>query len=118
MAEPHCPRCDDTGFCHHASFRMYPCAPRQEARVAIAAAEAAANAAAELLRFAREGEDSSCFAFAEETVALLASAMQAALRLEYPRACILAAEHEDQTSPEAINQMLGALTRFLEVFEP
>lgn len=118
MAKPDCTRCDGTGYRDHAAFRMDPCPCSSESRVAIAAAEAAASAAAELLRFAREGEDSSCFAFAEETIALLASAMQAALRLEYPRACILAAEHEDQTSPQAINQMLGALTRFLEVFEP
>lgn len=89
-----------------------------EPRVAIAAAEAAAAATAELLRFAREGEESTSFAFAEETTALLASALQAALRIEYPRACNLAAEHDDQASPEAINQMLGALTRFLEVFHP
>lgn len=92
--------------------------PETEARVAIAAAEAAATATAELLRFAREGEDSELFAFAEETTALLASALQAALRIEHPRACNLAADHVDQTSPEAINQLLGALTRFLEVFNP
>lgn len=87
-----------------------------ESRVAIAAAEAAAAATPELLRFAREGEQSESFAFAEETTALLASALQAALRIEHPRACKLAAEHGDQASPEAINQLLGALTRFLEVF--
>lgn len=118
MANPDCARCDGTGYRDHAAFRMDLCPCASESRVALAAAEAAASATAELLRFAREGEQSDSFAFAEETTALLASALQASLRLEYPRACKLAAEHGDQTSPEAINQMLGALTRFLEVFEP
>lgn len=118
MAEATCKRCDGTGYRDHGSFCMDPCPCTAERRAAIAGAEAAAIATAELLRFAREGEESSCFAFAEETTALLASALQAALRLEYPRACALAAEHQDQTSPEAINQLLGAVTRFLEVFEP
>lgn len=118
MAETRCPRCDDTGYCDHAGFRMDPCACRQEVRVAIAAAEAASNAAAELLRFVREGEDSDCFAFAEETCGLLASALQGALRIEHPRSRALAIEHADQTGPEAINQLLGALERFLEEFQP
>lgn len=118
MAKPDCTRCDGTGYRDHAGFSMDPCPCASEARVAIAAAEAAASATAELLRFAREGEQSDSFAFAEETTALLASALQAALRIERPRACTLAAEHGDQSSPEAINQMLDALARFLEVFEP
>jgi hypothetical protein len=118
MADRTCARCDDTGYRDHAGFSMDPCPCGAEKRIALAAAEAAASATAELLRFAREGEECPSFAFAEETTALLASALQAALRIEHPRACTLAAEHGDQTSPEAINQMLGALTRFLEVFEP
>lgn len=118
MGKPACTRCDDTGYRDHAGFSMDPCPCAAEKRIAFVAAEAATSATVELLRFAREGEESSSFAFAEETTALLASALQAALRIEYPRACNLAAEHGDQASPEAINQMLGALTCFLEVFHP
>lgn len=116
MAKPDCARCDGTGYRDHAGFSMDPCPCGAERSIAIAAAEAGAAATAELLRFAREGEQSDSFAFTEETTAILASALQAALRIEYPRACKLAAEHGDQASPEAITQMLGALTRFLEVF--
>lgn len=118
MTKPDCTRCDGTGYRDHDAFRMDPCHCASETRVAIAAAEAATSAAAELLRFAREGEDSECFAFAEETCGLLASALQGALRIEHPRALTLAVEHADQTGPEAINQLLGALERFLEEFQP
>lgn len=102
---------------------MDPCPCAAEKRIAFAAAEAAASATVELLRFAREGEQGPFFAFSEETTGLLASALQAALTIEYPRACTLAddfhhGEPVDAQGPEAIRRLQTALTDFLEVFKP
>lgn len=95
----------------------------EETSAAIAAAEAASCATAELLRFAREGQQGPFFAFSEETTGLLASALQAALMIEYPRACALADDFQhgepvDAQGPRAIRHLQAAITDFLEVFQP
>lgn len=95
----------------------------EETSAAIAAAEAASCATAELLRFAREGQQGPFFAFSEETTGLLASALQAALMIEYPRACALTDDFNhgdpaDAQGPEAIRHLQAAITDFLEVFQP
>ena len=86
-----------------------------EREMAIAAASQASEAVVELLRFAREGEHSAEFAFEEEAVAKLADALKIALGIEASRlpACV-DRFGEDQESADLLNQLQGALTRFLE----
>lgn len=122
MPDPKCTRCQGHGFTDYAGFCMEQCPCVVEQSAAIVAAAAASCATAELLRFAREGQMSPSFAFAEETVALLGSAMLAALKIEHPRACTLARDFAgdcpaSQEGPNAILEMQRALTRFLEVFQ-
>jgi len=86
-----------------------------ERDMATAAASQAAEATVELLRFSREGEHSPEFAFEEEAVAKLADALKIALDIEAQRlpACI-DRFGDDREASELLNQLQGALTRFLE----
>lgn len=82
---------------------------------ALAAAHAAQEAIAELIRFVREGAASRRPPFGEiECVELLADALVQTLEVE-------SAEHDADGHPddaEARNQLLGALKRFLDGWVP
>ncbi len=89
--------------------------PRDDTQRAIAAAEAASGAAAELLRFAREGEIGRNFAFAENTIEDLADALKLAIAIELPR--IARPDRDcgaDPDGKELLGQLDHALWRFLE----
>lgn len=77
---------------------------------AIAAAHCASEAAAELLRFAREGALSDAFAFTDETVAQLADALRLAIGIEQPRR----ADAGDKDGTEMLGQLAHALMIFTD----
>jgi hypothetical protein len=85
----------------------------EETTAAIAGAAEAAEATAELLRFAREGDHSDSFAFDAEVVVLLAGALRKAIAIELPRAPKLL-EISPYDTAEALRQVDAAIARFLE----
>lgn len=93
-----------------SALRVEPDAPPSETAIAVAAAESAVSASAELLRFAREGARSDHFALDEGTVEQLADALRQAITIEYPRI----AASKDKEGASMMNQLQGGLTRFLE----
>ncbi|WP_066483623.1 MULTISPECIES: hypothetical protein [unclassified Sphingomonas] len=79
---------------------------------ALAAASSAANALAELLRFAREGEPPVANgAFEPDTIEQLADALKLAIDVELPA---VLANGIDQEGAEMLAQLSAALARFLE----
>lgn len=75
---------------------------------AIAAAQSATLAAAELLRYAREGEISSTFTVEPETIEPLADALRAAIEIDSDAA------HARGDFVELLAEFRAALDRFLE----
>lgn len=87
----------------------------EEQTKALAASADAAEATAELIRFAREGDGLGGMAFYVEVAVHLAAALQAALEIELPR--LTDSEFEDPTAErEAAQQLLGALGTFMAVW--
>lgn len=87
-------------------------APSPNQMVAVSAAGQATEAVAELLRFVREGAQHRRPPFGDvEVVELLADALKLALEVEGAEIGN-ALVHPDDT--ECRNQLLGAVTRFLE----
>lgn len=78
---------------------------------AIAAAEAATHTAADLLRFAREGEQPDGLAFDLDTIELGASALKAMIEIELPR---LRQKGSDGDGQELLGQLHHALFVFLD----
>jgi hypothetical protein len=87
----------------------------EEQGKALAASELLANALAEVLRFAREGEMSPAFAFADDTISFLAEALAIAAELEAPRLTNPERQFEaDADGAEQLGQLIGACRRFIE----
>lgn len=90
----------------------------QEQDLAVASAAAASGAIADILRFAREGEIFEGMAFDENTVFQLADGLNMALQIEWPRMSAIMEELHpaDREQVELVNQLQGALGRFLEAW--
>lgn len=86
--------------------------------LAIAAAHAATEGAAELLRYAREGDCATSFALEPETLERLADALKMAIEVELPAADRRATENDpfpaDLEGRELLGQLHAGLARFLE----
>lgn len=83
--------------------------------LAIAAAAQASEATTELLRYAREGAHSDCFAFADEVMTKLADALKLAIAIERPHLPIAAGKFgQDEEAMGALTDLHAALERFLE----
>jgi hypothetical protein len=84
-----------------------------EDEAALEAAVQSSRATAELLRFAREGEYSTSFAFDTEVTASLAAALLLAVGLETPRLPALIKQFGSHGEPELVADLTNALRRFL-----
>lgn len=87
----------------------------EEQAIALAAASETAEATAALIRFAREGEHLTGWAFDVEVAAHLADALSTTLRIELPRMASRDME-ADQPTRETAEQLLATLGKFLEVW--
>lgn len=86
-----------------------------QSQQAVAAAQSAATATAELLRYAREGACATSFNLEPDTLEQLADALRLAIEIEFPAAQLRAAGFDgDVEGKQLMNQLHGALERFLE----
>lgn len=101
---------DLTGSCWWVADRLcsHCCQPDARRRLALVAASQLSEVVAELLRFAREGDQEAIQPFSMEPAEHAADALRAILRIELP------ALVRPGSNPGEHGQLIAALSRFLE----